>query len=53
MKKENKIKFEKMVSEALEKFWKDSHDLRIYEILQKAQKYRENENILNNQGDEQ
>lgn len=41
MKRENKIKFEKMVSETMEKFWKDSHDLRVYEILQKAKFYRE------------
>ena len=41
MKRENKEKFEKMVSETLEKFWKDQHNLRIYEILQKAAKYRE------------
>lgn len=43
MKRENKEKFEKMVSETLEKFWEDSHNLRIYEILQKAAKYHNKE----------
>lgn len=45
MRKENKEKFEKMVNEAFKKFFDDVHKYRTYEILKKAQKYRENENI--------
>lgn len=41
MKKENKEKFEKMVNEALTKYFDDIHKYRIYEVLQKAAKYRE------------
>ena len=45
MNKSNKEKFEKMTEEAFKKFFDDVHKYRIYEILKKAQKYRENENI--------
>lgn len=41
MKKENKEKFEKMLNETLKKYFDDIHKYRIYEILQKATKYRE------------
>ena len=34
-------KFEKMVCEALAKFYKDIHNYKVYEVLQKAAKYRE------------
>ena len=42
MKKSNKEKFEKMVCEALTKYYKDIHNYKVYEVLQKAQFYREN-----------
>ena len=41
MTKENKEKFEKMANEAFKKFFDDVHKYRIYEILKKAAKYRE------------
>lgn len=36
-------KFEKMVCEALTKFYKDIHQYRIYEVLKKATKYHKEE----------
>lgn len=41
MKKANKEKFEKMVNEAFKKFFDDVHNYKVYEVLQKATKYRE------------
>lgn len=41
MKKDNKEKFEKMVAEAMRKFYDDVHKYYIYEVLAKAAKYRE------------
>lgn len=42
----NKQKYEKMMFETLDDFFKHIHELRIKEVLDKAEKYRKDVNIL-------